>query len=128
MRPDILIMPGLAHPALPHLGEQYEIHIVEIGYCGDTNHHVKIRQKELQHASLVEKLKHAHHRVRHHVITLGTTGTIHSALMTTMDALGVERAAQIKLVAKLHRHATTSAGNILAMRRHEEWQPAVEPG
>ena len=128
MRPDILIMPGLAHPAQPHPGEQYEIHIVEIGYCGDTNHHVKIRQKELQHASLVAALKRAHHRVRHHVVTLGTTGTIHSALTTTLDALGVERAAQIKLMAKLHRHATTSAGNILAMRRHEEWHPAVEPG
>ena len=53
---------------------------------------------------------------------------IHSALTTTLDALGVERAAQAKRVAKLHRHATTSAGNIPAMRHHEEWQPAVEPG
>ena len=123
MRPDILILPGLQTHDEPVAAEKYTIIIVEIGYCSDTNHEVKIRAKQQQHAELATTLRNAGHTVQMHTITLGTTGTIHMDLQTTLSTLLIDPPARKTLVAKLHLHATSSAGNILVMRRHLEWQP-----
>jgi hypothetical protein len=123
MRPDILIIPGLMTDEMPTQGTKYRITVIEIGYCSDTNHHIKIRAKEQQHAGLIEALRTAGHTVTSHVITLGTTGTILNSLKATLTELQVEKKTQEKTTAKLHLNATTCAGHIISMRRHMEWQP-----
>jgi hypothetical protein len=123
MRPDILVIPGLKTNETPTPGTKYRITVIEVGYCSDTNHHIKIRAKEQQHTELIKALRTDGHTVTSHTITLGTTGTIHASLKTTLTDLKVDRKTQEKTTAKLHLNATTCAGHILAMRRHMEWQP-----
>ena len=127
MRPDILIIPSLKTCEMPDTQTRYNITLVEVGYCSDTNHNVKLREKQQQHAELVAGLRLAGHIVTMHPLTLGTTGTIHQNLRAALHALGVEKDAQLKVTGKLHQHATASASGIIAMRRHLEWQPG-EPG
>ena len=127
MRPDILIIPSLKTCEMPDPMTRYNITLVEVGYCSDTNHNVKLREKQQQHAELVAGLRLAGHTVTMHPLTLGTTGTIHQNLRAALHALGVEKEAQTKVTNKLHQHATASASGIIAMRRHLEWQPG-EPG
>ncbi len=43
--------------------------MVEVGYCSDTDHDVKIKEKEKQHAQLLAILTEAGHAVRYHPIT-----------------------------------------------------------
>jgi hypothetical protein len=123
MRPDILILPGLMAHETPMQGTHYRILVIEIGYCSDTNHHIKIRAKEQQHAELIAALRAAGHTVTSHAITLGTTGTILTSLKDTLTDLQIDKQTQERTTAKLHLNATTCAGNIIAMRRHMEWQP-----
>jgi hypothetical protein len=123
MRPDLLIIPGLTTNETPMQGTHYCITVIEIGYCSDTNHHIKIRAKEQQHAELITALRGNGHTVTSHTITLGTTGTILTSLKTTLTDLQVDKHTQDTTTAKLHLNATTCAGHIIAMRRHMEWQP-----
>ncbi len=123
MRPDILIIPGLMANETPMQGTHYRITVIEVGYCSDTNHHIKIRAKEQQHAELIAALRAAGHIVTSHAITLGTTGTILTSLKATLTDLQIDKQTQERTTAKLHLNATTCAGNIIAMRRHMEWQP-----
>ena len=127
MRPDILILPGLQAHENPLASEKYTIIVAEIGYCSDTNHTVKIRAKQQQHAALLAALRTEGHTMHSRTITLGTTGTIHLDLQATLGALLVDRLSLKRTVNKLHLHAATSAGLILAMRRHLEWQVG-DPG
>ena len=127
MRPDILILPGLRAKDNPQPLDKYEIILVEVGYCSDTNHNIKIRAKQQQHADLIAALRSAGHTVRPHTITLGTTGTIHQDLQTTLTAMQVDSSSLKRVANKLHLHAALCAGNILAMRRHLEWQER-DPG
>ena len=127
MRPDILILPGLRAKDNPQPLDKYEIILVEVGYCSDTNHNIKIRAKQQQHADLIAALRLAGHTVRPHTITLGTTGTIHQDLHTTLTAMQVDSSSLKRVANKLHLHAALCAGNILAMRRHLEWQER-DPG
>jgi ribonuclease HI len=78
---------------------------------------------EQQHAELIVALRAAGHIVTSHVITLGTTGTILTSLKATLTDLQIDKQTQEKATSKLHLNATTCAGNIIAMRRHMEWQP-----
>jgi ribonuclease HI len=123
MRPDILVIPGLKTGDTPEHGTPYHIVVIEVGYCSDTNHHIKLRAKEQQHAELIKGLRAAGHTVTSHAITLGTTGTIHISLRATLTDLKVDRQSLEKATAKLHLNATTCAGHIISMRRHMEWQP-----
>ena len=131
LRPDLLVIAGLAHDEHPQQGHTYSILMAEIGYCSDTNHTIKHMEKQHQHALLQQELLAAGHTVTYHVITLGTTGTIHNNIYKALRDFGVPQEATKTLLTKLSRHATTSATNILRMRRHMEWQDPTmgrEPG
>ena len=121
MRPDIMIITDLTTHDSPEAGTKYRIHIMEIGYCSDTNHNIKLRAKQQQHATLIDHLRLAGHTVFSHVITLGTTGTIPLTLPKVLEELGVDRPSRDHVIAKLHKHATHCANGIISMRRHREW-------
>ena len=120
MRPDVLLIPTLPQHTTPPPDTRLVIHIVEVGYCSDTNHEVKLREKAAQHARLITCLQTARHTVYSHVITLGTTGTLPQHTLPTLIALGVARQAATKLLKRLHTHAIQAASNIILMRRHLE--------
>ena len=120
MRPDILILPTLTNGDTPTPGVKQTIHIVEVGYCSDTNHEVKLLAKAQQHQQLAEALRAAGHDVRMHLITLGTTGTIRQDTLNTVRDLGVEGDHAPRLLMKLHANAIHYVQSITAMRRHME--------
>ena len=101
---------------------QRHIEMVEVGYCSDTNHEVKIKEKEQQHARLLAILKEAGHTVWYHPITLGTTGTIRQETLTTLQQLGLTLPHALKTMNKLHQNAISSATDIIRARRIREWQ------
>jgi ribonuclease HI len=125
MRPDLLMIPQLRANDMPDATDKYRIYLVEIGYCSDTNHTVKVTAKKQQHEQLATALRDNGHRVTILTVTLGTTGTLHRDLIATMAELGVERAERDKVMTKLHKNATQCASNIIAMRRHREWSGAT---
>ena len=121
MRPDILLLPNLTDGATPPQGTRHIIHIVEVGYCSDTNHEVKLMAKAQQHQQLVTALREANHTVHMHLITLGTTGTIRQDTLNTLRDLGVAGDHAPRLLRKLHANAIHYVSSITAMRRHMEW-------
>ncbi len=79
--------------------------MVELGYCSDTNHDIKIKEKEKQHAQLLAILTEAGHTIRYHPITLGTTGTIRQETLTTLQQLGLTLPHALTTMNKLHKNA-----------------------
>ena len=121
MRPDILLLPNLPMGDTPNQNARHTIHIVEVGYCSDTNHEVKIMAKAQQHKQLVAALREAKHTVHVHLITLGTTGTIRKDTLNTVRDLGVAGDHAPRLLRKLHVNAIQYVSSITAMRRHMDW-------
>ena len=106
----------------PTHGMQLHMEMVEVGYCSDTNHAVKIQEKEQQHALLLKILRKAGHTVNYHPITLGTTGTTRKETLSTLKQLGLTLPHALKTMNKLHYNAITSAANTIRARRIREWQ------
>ena len=82
--------------------------MVEVGYCSDTNHDIKIQAKQQQHAQLLKLLRDAGHTVRYHTITLGTTGTIRTEAQNTLQQLGLTLPHALRTMNKLHNNAIHS--------------------
>jgi hypothetical protein len=125
-RPDLVMITGMLANETPTHGTKLHIQMVEVGYCSDTNHDVKIKEKEKQHAQLLAILTEAGHTVGYHPITLGTTGTIRKETLTTLQQLGLTLPHALTTMNKLHKNAISSASNIIRARRIREWQPGLD--
>ena len=125
-RPDILLVKGLTRaelerdPPQPD-GAGVEIHIVELGYCGDLRHTDKRTDKWEQHVELVKALKAAGWSVTYAPpITLGVGGTVCADFVKTMQGLGAAPDSARMCAARLHAHAVHTAGDIIRVRRAME--------
>ena len=119
MRPDLLIIEGLKEPspaANPHMTRmelkrginfKYRFHIMEVGYCCDTNHEDKDLQKQQQHATLRDLLQAEYPLpdIRYHSIPLGRCGTIPASLASTLKDLGLPSGKATCIAEDLHVHA-----------------------
>ena len=101
---------------------RYTIHIIEVGYCSDTKHAEKAREKDAQHKTLVNALLAAGHRVMNHVVTLGHCGTTLVNTQNLLRQLEMTHEKSQKTLAALTRHAVHSAHNIILTRRSLERQ------
>ena len=110
----------------PTHGMKLHKEMVDVGYCSDTNHDVKLQQKEQQHAQLLALLKNAGHTVRYHAITLGTTGTTRKETLDTLQQLGMALPHALKTMNKLHQNAISSVNDIVRARRIREWQTVLD--
>jgi len=125
-RPDI----ALVHPTVldegPSASRAYPIHLVEVGYCSDTNHSVKYAQKQAQHAQLLNVLRTQGYRVDLTVVTLGTTGTIPTTTFQNLERLGMDFSSVTTLLHKLHLLTVKHLGHIVYERRRRE--TSIDPG
>lgn len=128
LRPDIaLIHPSYLQPGAPPT-PAHPIHLVEIGYCSDTNHHVKFISKNKQHATLRDLLKAQGYKVEVTVITLGTTGTIPKHAYQALNDLGMEHLDVLALLNKLNTHSVKYLGHIIAERRNRDHGLSADHG
>lgn len=118
MRPDIFIVEGPQVGAAPGEGDR-RIHIIEVGYCGDTQRAEKEEEKKMQHQALTLLLRANGHRVTTHVIVLGRCGTIPLSLRTLLrDSLGdLDSARAAKCAKKLSRNAVAWVEKMYAARQ-----------
>jgi ribonuclease HI len=114
-RPDLLLIDNESKPRKAYL--------VELGYCSDTNHHIKYQEKSLQHKEFQRILEQQGFLVHYLVFTIGTTGTIPTTTITNLSTLGISREHADKLIYKLHKESITSCTSILATRRMKESLP-----
>ena len=127
-RPDILLIPGLSQQEVARQSHEelaagrYTIHIIEVGYCSDTKHAEKAREKDAQHKTLVDALLAAGHRVMNHVVTLGHCGTTLVNTQNLLRQLEITHEKSQQTLAALTRHAVHSAHNIILTRRSLERQ------
>ena len=111
----------------PTHGMKLHMEMVEVGYYSDTNHDVKIQEKQQQHEQLLKLLRAAGHTVRYHTITLGTTGTIRKETLESLQQMGLTLPHAQKTMIKLHTNAIDSQQNIMRARRIREWQGPMDP-
>ena len=141
-RPDILIIEGLPAAAIAGKGAaeiramlhhsansdsnreslKIKLHLLEVGYCGDTRHAERDQEKQEQHARLLNILTLPHTPtsggptadppfklsavVLHPPITLGRTGTLPTSLIATLKGpLQVPGPDATACATRLHRHA-----------------------
>jgi ribonuclease HI len=126
LRPDLVMITGMGADETPTHGMKLHMEMIEVGYCSDTNHEVKLQAKEQQHAQLLTILRGAGHTVRYHTITLGTTGTIRQKTLDTLQQLGIALPHALKTMNKLHQNATSSVHDIVRARRIREWQTVLD--
>ena len=127
LRPDLVMITGMLANENPTHGTRLHMDMVEVGYCSDTYHDVKIQEKQQQHAQLLGILREAGHTVRYHTITLGTTGTIRKETLDTLQQMGLTLPHALKTLNKLHKNAIDSAQSIIRARRIREWQGSTDP-
>ena len=127
LRPDLVVITGMTANETPTHGMKLHMEMLEVGYCSDTNHAVKIQDKQEQHARLLHILREAGHTVRYHPITLGTTGTIRKETLSTLQQLGLTLPQAQKTMNKLHQNAIASAVDITRARRIRERQTGSDP-
>jgi ribonuclease HI len=126
LRPDLVMITGMLADETPTHGMKLHMEMVEVGYCSDTNHDVKLQEKEQQHAQLQALLKEAGHTVRYHAITLGTTGTTRKETLETLQQLGLALPQALQTMNKLHQNAISSVSDIVRARRIREWQTVLD--
>ena len=127
LRPDLVMITGMLANETPAHGMKLHMEMVEVGYCSDTNHDIKIQAKQQQHAQLLKLLRDAGHTVRYHTITLGTTGTIRTEAQNTLQQLGLTLPHALRTMNKLHNNAIHNIEHIMRARRIREWQGPMDP-
>ena len=116
MRPDLLIIEGLKEPspatdpALIHqqlCSGKYTFHILEVGYCCDTNQEDKDLEKQQQHATLRDLLaaEFPTARIKYYTVPLGRAGAIPASLVPTLKDLGLTSCKATFIAEDLHIHA-----------------------
>ena len=119
MRPDLLIIEGLKEPSPTadpnathqelryNLNFRYKFHILEVGYCCDTNHEEKDLEKQQQHTNLRDLLQAEYPlaKIEYHTIPLGRCGSIPASLVPTLEGLGLPHPKATSITEDLHIHA-----------------------
>ena len=111
LRPDILV----ARPMRSSLcgkrkqstdcGTAKRIDVVEIGYTSEGRYRDKLEEKQHQHDELVDLLVMAGHKVKTHVIVLGSAGGLFKSTTQALLDLGVQCTRCDKLLRRLHAHS-----------------------
>jgi hypothetical protein len=133
MRPDILLIPGVTetrHPTSMEDRSNYTVHIIEVGYCADTQLDLKQHEKAQQHQQLADLLSGAGWNVQYttlQALSLGYCGAIRKDLAKAMQSVGVEHKDASTLCTRLHWHAVDTCCNIVKVRRLLE-RTAMGPG
>ena len=130
MRPDLLIVRDLPCTCTGRADEidkeKHTVYILEVGYCGDTQHDIKAHEKAEQHKRLADLLREEGWHVRYcdvHAISLGYAGTIRKNLMQCLtQELGMPTSQADALCRALHIHAVESTSHIITARRATEKQ------
>jgi hypothetical protein len=136
-RPDLLLVDGIDHNhdklrldcrGLPE-SRISAIHVIEVGWCVDTQWQRKWEEKLRQHESnrlapdLVRRLRdrygpeQARAMVRVHPIPLGVTGLALTRNLETLRSLGLEHDQATRCLSKLSRLALTSLHEIKGHRQ-----------
>ena len=102
--------PGDDHQAVHRdlqTNPKYTFHIIEVGYCSDLNHDEKDREKQQQHATLRELIRHEFPlaNIKYYTVPLGRSGTIPASLSNTLTTLGVPKPSATTCTENLHIHA-----------------------
>ena len=126
LRPDLMMITGMLEGEKPTHHMKLQMEILEVGYCSDTNHHLKLLEKQAQHARLIAMLRVAGYTVNYHPITLGTTGTITTAALTTLRQLGLSLPHAQKVMQMLQNNAITS--DIDITRLHSQLHDQLQCG
>ena len=126
MRPDIL----MARPMRSNLcrkrkrstdcGTAKRIDVVEIGYTSEGRYRDKLEENQHQHDELVALLVMAGHKVKTHVIVLGSAGGLFKSTTQALLDLGVERTRGDKLLRRLHAHSIHWLHTMVKKRRQLE--------
>ena len=132
LRPDLLrvrnLNKGQLAPQTPDERKQYDIDVVEVGYCPDTQYAAKIIEKTAQHAELLAALKAAGWgNVKLHILTFGNGGTTYKHNLTALLAMGVTDSNARKCLTKIHKASVIRGHQMVRMRRWMERQPLLVP-
>ena len=131
LRPDLLrvrnhLDRGHAAPQTLDERKQYDIDVVEVGFCSDTQYAAKIIEKTAQHAELLEALTAAGWRsVKLHIFTFGNGGTTYKHNLTALLAMGVTNPKARTCLTKIHKSSVTRGHQMVTTRRWKERQPML---
>jgi hypothetical protein len=123
MRPDILLIPNVTEANYPTSIEDrsnYTVHIIEVGYCADTQHNLKQHEKAQQHQQLADMLIEAGWKVQYttlQALSLGYCGAIRKDFTKALQSVGIEPKDASNLCTRLHWHAVDTCCNIVKVRR-----------
>jgi hypothetical protein len=124
LRPDILRIRGLPagatnFPISRDQRAQYEVQVIEVGYCADTRYKEKMQAKLSQHAELVRYLRDAGWRVQDpHIFLFGVVGTIYKKDLTHLQTLGVSPGNAKKTLTKVQFNSVQRVDKLVKTRRH----------
>ena len=134
MRPDILRITGLRSNATQEeitaalqQKDKHVVQIIEVGYGPDTRWKDTLERKQNQHTKLKEALETAGWKVEVHCIILGNAGTMYNHTLTTLQTLGLDKTAAVKLMGELHIHTVACLRSIILARRRREHNQGAEP-
>ena len=132
LRPDILrvrnLDKGQVAPLTPDERKLYDIDVVEVGFCSDTQYAAKITEKTAQHADLLAALKAAGCYWRHvklHIFTFGNGGTTYKHNLKALLEMGVTDSKARKCLTKIHTASITRGHQMVTTRRWQERQPLL---
>jgi len=100
------------------------IHVVEVGFTGNTRYMDKVAEKREQHNSLIQALRDEGWPVQYHIVVLGTGAFIFNDTVDALDNLKVPPAPKHSALLALHRLAAIKVHQIIVSRRKIEKEAA----
>ena len=130
MRPDILLFERSACDSLPLIANDLQhaqhrqrcrVHVVEVGFCTEVAYPQKYKEKNEQHALLLEHLKKAGYAdVQLHLLIIGSTGGMFRLTALHLARLGVTHQKVGDVLQDLHWKALHRLEQITGTRRRLE--------
>jgi ribonuclease HI len=123
-RPDILSVQGVPYTGVADVHtldkSRCTVHVAEIGYTSDLRYEEKYRDKLEQHSALLERLQAAGWPTVHHVLILGSCGTVYNTTVTSLQRMGITGTHLDRCISKLSTHTATAVQSIVVARRRLE--------
>ena len=130
MRPDILLFEKGAHDLAPLAAHQLRhaehrqrcrVHVVEVGFCTEVAYPQKYKEKNEQHAPLLDHLKRAGYAdVQLHLLILGSTGGMFRLTALHLAQLGIANQKVDDVLQDMHWKALKRLEQIVGTRRRLE--------
>ena len=117
-KPDMIL--AQARKDIMSKRKKYNVTMVEIKYCRDTDPMQQSDKARQQHKQLQRLLVKAGHKVKIVTIMLGVGGTIYQDIKPKLIQLGIDPIAAKTVISKLHKFAATSIKQVMAVRRIKE--------